>query len=74
MWLRGIVIVLMLAGAVFVFLAFYQYIGMIQVEDAITPDVAVQNIRYYAIAAGVCLVPAEGMRRFLLHRRRRDNA
>jgi O-antigen/teichoic acid export membrane protein len=70
MWLRGIAIVLMLVGGVFVFLAFSQYVGMIQVEGATTPDAAIQNIRTYIIAAAVCLVPAEGLRRFLVHRRR----
>lgn len=68
--LLPIYILFMLAGAVFVFLAFKDYINLIQPEG--DHDVAgfQASVKWNLIAAALCIFPAEVLRRVLLFRRR----
>jgi hypothetical protein len=73
MKLWPIYILFVLAGGVFLFLAFKDYVNLIQPEG--DHDVAAfqANVKWNLIAAAACIVPAEVIRRIVLFRRRRHD-
>lgn len=69
MRLIWIYILFVAAGTVFLFLAFQNYVELIESPTEVRPEVFWQKIKWNLITAAACIIPAEIVRRIVLFRR-----